>query len=234
MTRNPRPVGNRGGRPIVYLQLEGESPIGIDPDSEDDESTFDDLLARKVDTHSGGNEEVDVVASSGATLSLDLANGNGQWIVLDDDCEFAFSAVTSGKLCSFTLILEQDATGGRTVTWPASVFWPDDIEPVLSTDPGAVDTLAFLTKDGGTVWLGRFAGAGSAVGELDDLTDVTIASPAEGHLLRYNGSAWVNVTPSSIGLVGPILVSDTPAGSPLVFDDLLQNDDGDDLLYADL
>lgn len=36
------------------------------------------------------------------------------------------------------------------------------------------------------------------------------------------------------GLVGPILVADIPAGSPLVFADLLQNDDGDDLLYADI
>lgn len=32
---------------------------------------------------------------------------------------------------------------------------------------------------------------------------------------------------------GEILITDTPAGSPLVFADLLQNDDGTDLLYAD-
>jgi len=34
--------------------------------------------------------------------------------------------------------------------------------------------------------------------------------------------------------VGPILITDTPAGSPLIFDDLLQTDEGDDLLYVDL
>lgn len=33
--------------------------------------------------------------------------------------------------------------------------------------------------------------------------------------------------------VGPILITDTPAGSPLVFADLLQNEAGTDLLYAD-
>ena len=32
---------------------------------------------------------------------------------------------------------------------------------------------------------------------------------------------------------GPILITDTPAGSPLVFADLLQDEDGTDLLYAD-
>jgi hypothetical protein len=40
--------------------------------------------------------------------------------------------------------------------------------------------------------------------------------------------------PESYGFVGPILVSDTPAGSPLVFADLLQTEAGDDLLYADI
>ena len=34
--------------------------------------------------------------------------------------------------------------------------------------------------------------------------------------------------------IGPILIEDTPAGSPLVFADLLQNEEGDDLLYADI
>jgi hypothetical protein len=35
------------------------------------------------------------------------------------------------------------------------------------------------------------------------------------------------------GGVGAILITDTPAGSPLIFDDLLQDEDGTDLLYAD-
>ena len=39
--------------------------------------------------------------------------------------------------------------------------------------------------------------------------------------------------PESISGVGPILITDVPAGSPLIFADLLQNDEGNDLLYAD-
>lgn len=34
-------------------------------------------------------------------------------------------------------------------------------------------------------------GSGGAV-ELNDLTDVTITSPASNHILKYNGTAWVN------------------------------------------
>src|ERR1044072_6348222 len=33
---------------------------------------------------------------------------------------------------------------------------------------------------------------GGVVGVLDDLTDVTITSPATNNVLRYSGSAWVN------------------------------------------
>ena len=40
--------------------------------------------------------------------------------------------------------------------------------------------------------LGAFADPGGAV-TLDDLTDVTITSPAAGQKLRFNGSVWVNV-----------------------------------------
>jgi hypothetical protein len=38
---------------------------------------------------------------------------------------------------------------------------------------------------------------------------------------------------SSGGGIGPLLIEDTPTGSPLVFADLLQNEEGTDLLYAD-
>lgn len=37
---------------------------------------------------------------------------------------------------------------------------------------------------------------------LDDLTDVTIASPAAGQVLKYNGSAWVNDTDATGGSGG--------------------------------
>lgn len=36
------------------------------------------------------------------------------------------------------------------------------------------------------------SGGGSAT-DLDDLTDVVITTPATGHVIRYNGSTWVNV-----------------------------------------
>ena len=104
-------------------------------------------------------ETVNTVASSGSTETLDLEDGNVHDVTLDDDCTFTFSnPPASGTAGSFTLILRQDAGGGNSTTWPASVDWAGGTAPTLSTDGSAVDVLTFLTVDGGTTWLGFAAG----------------------------------------------------------------------------
>ncbi len=98
--------------------------------------------------------------SSIGTLTLDLENGNVFEIELDENVSTLTisNPPASGKAGSFTLILKQDATGGRTVTWPASVKWAGGTAPTLSTDANAVDILTFITTDAGTTWYGMLAG----------------------------------------------------------------------------
>lgn len=94
-------------------------------------------------------------ANSTTAYTIDLENGNVCNITLTANCTFTFSnPPASGKAGSFTLILRQDATGGRTTTWPASVDWPGGTAPTLTTAANAVDILVFTTIDGGTTWLG--------------------------------------------------------------------------------
>jgi len=45
------------------------------------------------------------------------------------------------------LTLIQDGTGGRTVTWPATVKWPGGVAPTLTTTANARDKVA-LDWDG--------------------------------------------------------------------------------------
>ena len=98
-------------------------------------------------------------ATSGATETLDLESGNVFDLTLTANCTITLSnPPASGTSGSFTLILRQDGTGSRTVTWPASVDWASATAPTLTTDASAVDVLTFMTVDGGTIWLGFVAG----------------------------------------------------------------------------
>ena len=98
-------------------------------------------------------------ATSGATETLDLESGNVFDLTLSANCTITLSnPPASGTSGSFTLILRQDGTGSRTVTWPASVDWASATAPTLTTDASAVDVLTFMTVDGGTTWLGFVAG----------------------------------------------------------------------------
>lgn len=83
--------------------------------------------------------------SSAANVTIDWNNGNKQKITLGHNVTFAFTAPSSG-VGSFTLILTQDGTGTRTVTWPAAVKWPNATPPTLSTAPGYIDLVSCVYR----------------------------------------------------------------------------------------
>lgn len=64
----------------------------------------------------------------------------------------------SGRAYNMSLFVNQDATGGRTITWPASVKWPSGTAPTLTTTASKTDILNLVTHDGGTTWYGFVAG----------------------------------------------------------------------------
>ena len=110
-------------------------------------------------THKDYAETCAENAASGAAATIDLNDGNVHHVQLTDNCTFTFSnPVTTGDSSSFTLILEQDGTGSRTATWPASVKWAAATAPTLTTTADRFDVLAFTTVDGGTRWYGFVAG----------------------------------------------------------------------------
>lgn len=67
-------------------------------------------------------------ANSSTAITLDLANGTVQIITLTGTCTITMPTATSGK--SFILLLKQDATGSRTVTW-TTVKWPGGTAPTI-------------------------------------------------------------------------------------------------------
>lgn len=106
----------------------------------------------------GGVETLNALGSGSGTRAINLASGNVVSATLAGNTTFTFSGATASTACSFGLYLTQDATGGRTVTWPASVRWAGGTAPTLSTAANSVDILVFETINGGTAWYGSLVG----------------------------------------------------------------------------
>lgn len=101
-------------------------------------------------------ESVVTVASSGASRTIsDTSSATISTITLTANCTFTFPAAAAGK--SFMLVLKQDGTGNRTITWPGTVMWPGDTNPTLTTAASKIDVFSFICVDG-TNWLGFTAG----------------------------------------------------------------------------
>ena len=105
-------------------------------------------------TFTNGYTEEVATANTGTGYTIDLANGSVQILTLTGNCTFTFPTATAGK--SFILLLKQDGTGSRTVTWPAAVKWPAGTAPTITATASKLDKYIFMAD--GTNWYGSNAG----------------------------------------------------------------------------
>jgi len=103
----------------------------------------------------GDYREGVVTANTSTAYTISLAAGTVQILTLTGNCTYTFPTPVAGK--SFTLVQKQDATGSRTVTWPASVDWPSATAPTLTATASKADKFVFTAIDGSN-WLGSVAG----------------------------------------------------------------------------
>lgn len=102
---------------------------------------------------------VHAVGDSGSTLVLDAAAAGGyiKTVRLTANCAVTLTGASIGLATTLELILTQDSTGGRAITWPSSVKWAGGV-PILSTAAGATDRLVLTTYDNGVTWYGDLIG----------------------------------------------------------------------------
>ena len=99
--------------------------------------------------------EGSAIGNTGATQTFDLEVANFFSATLDQNSTFTFSnPAASGDFCGF--VLELTNGGAFTITFPASVDWVGGTAPTLTA--AGVDLLVFVTRDGGTTFLGLVAG----------------------------------------------------------------------------
>lgn len=151
----------------------------------------------------GGQSDIFAHGSMGTTENLDPSDGNVHTGTLNANCTATLLQPSGSGAATIEFWVTQDGTGGRELTMAASG--------------------GSFTWDGGTP-------------SPDTTAGVTVRYVFE----RIPGTTndWIGnlvggaATGSADNAVGPILISDTHS-TPLVFDDLLQTEEGDDLLYLD-
>lgn len=96
------------------------------------------------------NGSVRQTATAVSALDVDCSLGNFFTKTIATSSTFTFSnPPTSGTAYAFTL--EIVLTSG-TITWPATVKWPGNTAPTLTT--GRTQLITFVTDNAGTTWYG--------------------------------------------------------------------------------
>lgn len=89
--------------------------------------------------------------TANGTATIDWSKGQKQRITLASNVVFSF--LPPPGVANFLLEVTQDATGGRTVTWPATCKFPNRTAPTLSSAPGSIDIFSIFF-DGASYFVG--------------------------------------------------------------------------------
>lgn len=100
----------------------------------------------------GYTEEVNT-ANTSTAYTISLADGSFQVLTLTGNATITMPTATAGR--SFILLLKQDGTGSRTVTW-STVKWPGGTAPTITATASKQDILSFVAD--GTNWYGATGG----------------------------------------------------------------------------
>lgn len=101
-----------------------------------------------------GVKETITVANTGTAYTVANTAASILDLTLTGNCVLTCPAPSGGG--QFTLLLKQDATGSRTVTWPSNVRWAGGTAPTITAEAGKTDVITFLAV--GTYWLGFVGG----------------------------------------------------------------------------
>jgi hypothetical protein len=99
---------------------------------------------------------VNAIGTVTTTLVIDCSLGDIVTATLGGNPTISFTnAPASGDATALTLMLTQDGTGSRTLTWPSSVYCEGgvratNLKPVATAS--ALTLYSLFTRDGGTTW----------------------------------------------------------------------------------
>lgn len=95
-----------------------------------------------------------VVATDASTITFNLTQGSKQIVTLGGNRILALSGTPLQG--TFTLILKQDAVGGRSVTWFSGISWANGVVPQLTATANKRDVFTFINL-GSSSYIGMIA-----------------------------------------------------------------------------
>lgn len=107
----------------------------------------------------GYADTVVALGNTGTAINLDVVSGGVFTATLTGNATITLRYPVSSGSSSFTLILTNDGTAGRTVAWAGGSFkFPGGAASLSrTTTANATDIWVFFTPDGGTTWYGNIA-----------------------------------------------------------------------------
>jgi hypothetical protein len=128
-----------------------------------DWSTSTEAVITKVDTAvtfngsaKQANQPLTAIGNITGATTLDFdARGNYMSMTLTGNVTFTFSNLRVGT--TYVLLITQDGTGGRTITWPSGLRWPGGSAPSINTTASRL-SLVTITPISGSIALGSLSG----------------------------------------------------------------------------
>jgi len=102
----------------------------------------------------GYADTVVALGNTGTAQNIDLTSGNVFTATLTGNCTFTVRFPVATGASSFTLILTNDATAGRTVAYAGGTFKLPGGSVTRTTTASATDIWFFFTRNGGTTYFG--------------------------------------------------------------------------------
>jgi hypothetical protein len=99
-------------------------------------------------------DTVVAIGNTGTAQTITCTSGNVFTATLTGNCTFTLASAIATGATSFTLILTNDGTAGRTVAWAGGTFRFPGGSVTRTTTANATDIWFFFTPNGGTTWYG--------------------------------------------------------------------------------
>jgi hypothetical protein len=194
-----------------------------------------------------GREDVSALGTVGATTTVDPTLGNVVSMTLSANCTATISALVGSGASTLELWVTQDGTGGWALTVAATGGTvTGDISAHTTTAGETFRVIAERIPGTSNDWVVDLVGGGGSALTIED-EGTPLATAADtldfvgaGVTASGTGAEKTITIPgvtaaavAALGFVGALVITDTPS-TPLVFADLVQNEDQDDLVYADI